>query len=63
MIARVPNKIRTHKRASVTNFVVVAMPSGFSAPMMFKFRRCDNVSDFGLLFKHFDNLRALVFFF
>lgn len=34
MIARVPNKIRTHKRATETNFVVEAMSSGFSAPRM-----------------------------
>ena len=34
MIARVPNKISTHKRATETNFVVEAMSSGFSAPRM-----------------------------
>lgn len=34
MIARVPNKIRTHKRATETNFVVEAISTGFSAPRM-----------------------------
>lgn len=56
MIARVPNRIRTHKRASVTNFVAVAMASGFSAPTTEDVQvsnRYDIGSDYGLwlLFK------------